>query len=288
MDLQLILRVIWRFKLLVGIGLVLAFALAFLSYYKVSPGGDPMLEPRQSESWESLSTIFVTSRGFPWGSTGEMLPADGKGTDGTEGNAATRTGPDPVHLTGLASLYIRLATSDAVIKEVEKGGKIDEGGVQAFPVSSDDTGRGMQLPMVTLSAQSTSPKAAEDLAARHLKAFISYIEREQVQAGIPREERVVLQVVRQPQAAELLVARKKTRPVIVLVAVMLVVLGMAFALENLRPRVRVLPAQDAFDPPRLAATPPLGAPLRQCARSREGRCAGRSSRSRSPPARCCC
>jgi hypothetical protein len=257
MDLQLILRVLWRFKLLVGIGVVLAFALAFLSYYKVSPGGDPMLAPRQSESWESLSTIFVTSRGFPWGSTGEVLPADGEGTtgdgNGDQATTPTRTGPDPVHLTGLASLYIRLATSDPVIKEVEKGGKIEEGGLQAFPVSSDDTGRGTQLPMVTLSAQSTSPQKAEDLAARHLKAFVGYIERQQVKAGIPPEERVVLETVRKPGKAELLVARKKTRPVIVLVAVMLVVLGLAFALENLRPRVRVLPGQEAFDPPRLAS-----------------------------------
>lgn len=254
MDLQLILRVIWRFKLVVGIGVVLAFLLAFLSYYKVAPGGDPMLEPRQSESWESLSTIFVTSRGFPWGSTGEVLPADGDGTDGTAGDkaATTRTGPDPVHLVGLASLYIRLATSDPVIKEVEKSGPI-VGGLQAFPVSSDDSGRGTQLPMLTLSAQSTSPAAAEQLAARHLKAFVGYIEREQARAGIPPEERVVLQTVRKPQEAELLVARKKTRPVIVLVAVLIVVLGLAFALENLRPRVRVLPAQEAFDTPRLAS-----------------------------------
>ena len=257
MDLQLILRVLWRFKLLVGIGVVLAFVLAFLSYYKVSPGGDPMLEPRQSESWESLSTIFVTSRGFPWGSTGEVSPTDDEATDGTAGDNATtptRTGPDPVHLTGLASLYIRLATSDPVIKEVEKGGQI-VGGLQAFPVSSDDSGRGTQLPMVTLSAQSTSPEKAEDLAARHLKAFVSYIERQQVQAGIPPDERVVLQTVRKPQKAELLVGRKKTRPVIVLVAVLIVVLGLAFALENLRPRVRVLPGQETltFDTPRLAS-----------------------------------
>ena len=89
MDLQLILRVLWRFKLLVGIGVVLAFVLAFLSYYKVSPGGDPMLEPRQSESWESLSTIFVTSRGFPWGSTGEVSPTDDEATDGPAGDNAT-------------------------------------------------------------------------------------------------------------------------------------------------------------------------------------------------------
>jgi hypothetical protein len=250
MDLQLILRVIWRFRVVVGIGFLLAFGLAFLSYYKVTPGGDRMLTPRQSESWESLSTIFVTSRGFPWGSTGVGSAAGTAETDAesdADGSAAARrAGPDPVHLTGLASLYIRLATSDAVIEEVEKSGPI-VGGLQAFPVSSDDTGRGAQLPMVTLAAQSIGPKEAEQLAARHVKAFVSYIEREQQRAGIPPEERVVLQVVRQPQKAELLQGRKKTRPIIVLVAVMIVVLGLAFTLENLRPRgPRALPA-DAID-----------------------------------------
>ena len=251
MDLQLILRVIWRYKLIVGIGVVLAFALAFLSYYKVSPSGDPKLAPRQAETWESLSTIFVTSRGFPWGSTGAPnapAAADSADATGTAEQPPAEVGPDPVHLTALAALYIRLATSDPVIKEMEKSGPVD-GELQAFPVASDDSGRGTELPMLTLSAQATGPEEAKALADRHRKAFIRYIERQQAGAGIPSDERVVLQTVREPTEPELLVGRKKTRPMIVLVAVLIVTLGLAFTLENLRPRVRVLPGQESYDGP---------------------------------------
>lgn len=253
MDLQLILRVIWRFKLIVGVGVLLALALAFLSYYKVSPSGDPKLAPRQSETWESLSTIFVTSRGFPWGSTGspnEPVPTTGDGAEaaGDGEKAAAKVGPDPVHLTALAALYIRLATSDPVIKEMEKSGPV-EGELQAYPVASDDSGRGTQLPMLTLAAQATGPGEARELADRHRRAFIRYIERQQASAGIPSNERVVLQTVREPTEAELLVGRKKSRPMIVLVAVLIVTLGLAFTLENLRPRVRVVPGQESYDGP---------------------------------------
>jgi hypothetical protein len=239
MDLQLLLRVLWRFRVIVGCGLVLAFALAFLSYVKVNPSGDPKLSYRENEQWESLSTLFVTSRGFPWGSIGnpaEQAAADAAAAaDGAEpeeevqGNAL-----DPVHLTALAALYVRLATSDPVLKEMRKP-PAKEGTLQAFPVESTDTGRGEPLPMVTLSAIGVSREQAVALAREHARAFVDYIEREQRRANIPLDERVVIEVVRQPGEPTLLQARKKTRPMVVFVAVMIAVMGLAFALENLRP-----------------------------------------------------
>jgi hypothetical protein len=238
MDLQLILRVLWRFKLLVGCGIVLAVVLAVLSYIKLPTDGK--ITYRQTESWESLSTIFVTSRGFPWGSTGNApevpVPADQAKTDPNV--------LDPVHLTGLAALYVRLATSDQVIKLMERDAPLN-GNLAAYPVASDDNGNGEPLPMVTFAATAASPQAAQDLAKRHVNAFVRYIEAEQQRAGIPRDERVVVEVARQAQPATLLVGRKKTRPMVVFVAVMIAVIGLAFALENVRPRVRVLPGSDA-------------------------------------------
>ena len=50
-----------------------------------------------------------------------------------------------------------------------------------------------------------------------------------------------VEVVRQPQAPTLLVPRKKTRPVIVFLAVAIATFGLAFILENIRPRVRAVP-----------------------------------------------
>jgi hypothetical protein len=238
MDLQLILRVLWRFKLLVSLGVVLAIVLAVLSYIKLPTDGK--IEYRQAESWESLSQIFVTSSGFPWGSTGNApevpVPPEQQKIDPNV--------LDPMHLTGLAALYVRLATSDQVIKLIERDGPLN-GTLAAYPVASGDNGDGDALPMVTFAANAETPKAAESLSQRHVDAFIAYIEAEQRRAGIPRKERVVVDVARQPQPATLLVGRKTTRPMVVFVAVMIAVIGLAFALENLRPRVRVLPGSDA-------------------------------------------
>src|SRR5436190_10665171 len=67
MDIALYMRVMWRFRRLMVTGLILAFALAFLSYVKVSPGGHPTMTYRSDEQWISYSTLFVTQQGFPWG-----------------------------------------------------------------------------------------------------------------------------------------------------------------------------------------------------------------------------
>jgi hypothetical protein len=259
MDLQLILRVVWRFKVLVACGVVLAVALGTLSFVKVSlVGGKPAMEYRQAEQWESLSTLFVTSKGFPWGENGvkkivpqTQTPATGTDPATTDGKTTdpqpTETGPDPGQLVSLAALYVRLATSDPVLDVMKRDGKID-GVLQAFPVASGDNGEGQELPMVTLSAIAGTPEAARQLAGRHAQAFVKYLRHEQAAANIPADERVVIQVVRQPQAPTLLEARKKTRPVVVFVAVMIAVLGLAFMLENVRPRVRMLPAQEGGAP----------------------------------------
>lgn len=246
MDLQLLFRVLWRFRVIVGIGLALAFTLAFMSYVKVNPSGDPKLSYRENEQWESLSTLFVTSRGFPWGSIGNPAMAQEAPVEGEEAEDAIRPNSlDPVHLTGLAALYVRLATSDPVLKEMRKP-PAKEGTLQAFPVQSTDTGRGEPLPMVTLSAIGVSAQQSRALAREHARAFIDYLEREQRRAKIPLDERVVVEVVREPGEATLLQARKKTRPMVVFVAVMIAVMGLAFALENLRPAAP--PRSDHADP----------------------------------------
>jgi hypothetical protein len=251
-DLQIILRVLWRFRLILAIGVILAAVMALLSFFKVDSSGK--LAPRQAEQWESLSTLFITSHGFPWGSIGTpSSPAPSGGTRATA-TPDPSSSLDPAHLTGLAALYIRLATSDPVLNLVTREALTD-GTLQAFPVSSDDSGRGSVLPMLTLSAVAPTPERARQLAARHIRAFVRYIETEQRRAGIPGAQRVVVDVVRRPQQPTLLVGRKTTRPIVVFVAIMTAVIGLAFALENIRPRVRLLPAESA------GAEPPPAEPV---------------------------
>lgn len=227
MDLAHLFRVLWRFKLLVVVGVMLASCLAVVSYVKVEwTDGSTKLTYRDQEQWESLSTIFVTTRGFPWGSV-EFQPAEGSSPSGEL---------DPVALTTAASLYMELATSDEVLQRMLRDAPID-GLLQSFAVRAGRDARGDQLPMITLSAIAATPRGAYELAQRHVKALTEVIRSRQADAGIPSGERVQIEVLRQPQAPVLLEPRKRTRPIVVFMAIMFLVVGIVFVLENLRPRV---------------------------------------------------
>jgi hypothetical protein len=228
MDVQLAVRVLWRFRLLVAIGLVCALGLSIASYYKV-----PSMQPRESEQWESLTTLFVTSRGFPWGQVPESeQQTDGRGTQ-VQGT------PDAGRLSTLASLYMELSTGDAVLRRMAKDGRIN-GIVQSFPVFVARDAGNPALPMITLSAIAATPRESHDLAARHLNAFTGFLADRQRAANIPPADRVVVEVVRAPTPGVLLEPRKKTRPIVVFLTVLVAVVGLAFILENLRPRVRTV------------------------------------------------
>jgi hypothetical protein len=227
-DLALLFRVLWRFKPIVLLGLSLALALSFLSYMKVDFGNGMKLTYRENEQWESLSTLFVTDPDFTLGSVADGGPADADAAAA----AAQR-------MLSLTALYMQLSTADPVLRLMARNGPID-GVVQTFPITSTGDARGDPLPMMTFSAVSTSPQRAHRLARRHINSFLAYLRRDQDRRAVEPAERVQVQIVRQPQAPVLLVPRKKTRPIIVFLTVAIATFGLAFILENMRPRVRAI------------------------------------------------
>lgn len=265
MDLQLFGRVLWRFKVLVVLGLVLAAGLAFLSYVRVElQDGKPVFTYRESESWESLASVFVTSRGFPWGSI------DGGGVEpgtGTGSPDITSPAVDPSRLTTLAAIYMQLAAGDGVRRLMLENGPVD-GIVQTFPVFAANSDA--QLPLITLSAVSATPGQAQALNTRYLDAFLTYMRQQQVSGGIDPDTRVRLQVVREPQRAQLLEGRGLTMPILVFLAVVSAVTALAFVLENLRPLPRPLPANTILPAePRPVPNEPLPAPAEATLAQRE-------------------
>jgi hypothetical protein len=230
MDLALFFRVLWRFKAIVLLGLSLAFALAFLSYVKVDFSNGKMTY-REHEQWESLSTLFVTDPDFTLSSVG------GSGTTDAEAAAAAAQ-----RMLSLTALYMQLATADPVLRIMAKEKPIN-GVVQTFPITSTGDGRGDPLPMMTFSAISSTPAASHELAQRHIKSFLQYLKLDQDRRQVSEAERVKVEIVRQPQAPVLLVPRKKTRPIFVFLTVAIATFGLAFILENMRPRVRALPGE---------------------------------------------
>jgi hypothetical protein len=248
MDLQLYARVLWRFRLLVVGGLLLAVALAFFSYVDVKfDGGKPSFEYRQGEQWESLAQVGVGSRTFDPGSvlTPEIRSSLRPPAENTEQAREQLAQVDPSTLASFPRLmeitiqFLNLATGDAVMKIMNENGPPVRAALQTFPVLSGDAA----VPFITFSAVAASPEVAQEAARRHVEAFKEFVTAQQNAAGIAENERVAITTVKQPQPAALLEGRKKTRPIIVFLAVMTAVIGLLFVLENLRPRVRTVPGR---------------------------------------------
>ena len=249
MDLNLYFRVLWRFKVIVAAGLLLALVLAFLSFANVKLDGlPPSVSHRQAEQWESLATIGVASGSFEPGS---VLTPETRGLLEAPQGDETASGPagsdnlDPAEFASFGRLMevtvqaMALATSDPVKRIMEKGGPID-GALADLPVNAGDS----QVPFITFSAIAATRRrpGAERAPRGGVQRFFSD---RQAAAEIPRNERVVIETANAPQSAVLLEGRKKTRPIIVFLTVMTAVLGLCFVLENVRPRVREVPPTES-------------------------------------------
>src|SRR5436190_21493306 len=108
MDLQLYLRVLSRFRVLIFGGLFLAFVLAVFSYVRVGlSNGSPKLAYRQTQLFQSDSKVFVTQKGFPWGRTTPQYVTTKRGSPPVPAADLTRLG-------NLTVLYAELAKGDQV------------------------------------------------------------------------------------------------------------------------------------------------------------------------------
>jgi hypothetical protein len=229
MDLGLYLRVLWRFRVLVAAGIVFSLGLAFFAQVRVDfDGGTPHFSYRTPLVWGSTSTVLVSERGFPWGASSlqdvEALQRGGQ----PRGPQYT----DPNRFTQLALLYAGLAKSDAVRAIVDRKGGPKGASYSVSPVVRD----GVMLPILAINAWSTSPKDARDLARVATEAFRSYIAKEQEANAIPPERRVKLEVVRSANVPRVISGRSIVRPMFVLIITLAATFGLAFALENFRPR----------------------------------------------------
>jgi len=227
MDLGLYARVMWRFKYLVGAGLVLATVLAFLSYVRVSPDGT--IRYRDSQKWVSYARLAVSEAGFP------------EGALSTQGAKA-----DTSRLASLAIYYANYADSDPVMALMRRDGPVN-GAIQVAPVEATPGNTSDALPLISIAAIATSPATAESLAKRQALALRDYVVQEQVSNRISTNNRVILKLVKTPGTATIFQARSSTLPVVVFLTVLLAAMALAFVLENLRPRIREESSQSRPD-----------------------------------------
>jgi hypothetical protein len=230
MDLTLYGRVLWRFRWLVLSGILVAILLAVLSVAKVSSHG---LSYRKHEVWQSSTTILLTQHGFPWGRT--VVPASQPGATG-----------GPGWLSGLTELYAQFANSDQVKELMLRDGAANDWALTAAPVIP--TGSSSALPVIALAGLADSPTSAVRATLVGRSAFLQYVKSQQVLAAIPKGDRIDLQVLQNVTPPTLVQPRKKTLPVVIFLAVLSATVGLAFVLENARPRVRSVTSLAAPEP----------------------------------------
>jgi DNA-binding CsgD family transcriptional regulator len=238
-DLELYLRVLWRFRKLLLAGFLLATILALLSFVKVDWNG---LSYRENEQWVSRTVVFITEPDFPEGRAvfGQMptTPAEQDPSAGIPEFAS------PSRFTELATLYAPLAAGDDVRAIMLRDGPLN-GKIEAVPVLSPSE---EVLPMVSIGGIATTPEAAVSLSRRGSDAFRQFLEENQAANGIPSDERVILKVIQARGEVELLKGRSLMLPIAVFLTVMLAFVGLAFVFKNLETRSRPLPADAAIGP----------------------------------------
>lgn len=238
MDLALYLRVIWRFRLLVLAGLLLAVVLSLFSYTRVELGdGAPRLTYRDPHIYESRGLLLLTQAGFPLGRAvfDEVVPIE----SGADERSYIPRYADPLQFTHVAVLYADIFMSDEVQKLLEDAAP--NATIRANPVLVDQN---TALPEVEITSVAETPDAAQTGAARAAETFRRYLAREQAANKIKPDNRVVLNVLTRASEPALVSGPPITRPAVVFFAVMSAILALAFVLENLRPRVRPLARHD--------------------------------------------
>lgn len=230
MDLALYLRVLWRFRIIVAAGFLLAVLLAFTAVSKVSfSGGSLKLTPRKVQTWKSDAFLQVTSQNFP---LGRDTPAY---TNGSQRHPSSAKG-DPARLSYLTTVYSQLATNDTVIRQVGiDPTKPEKGTLTVTALSGPAYSNPAILNILDFTATGPTAERAVGLASRSSKAFQSWLVGQQERAGIAPDDRVIAQEYKSATPAERISSTGKTLPVIVFLTVFGATIGLALVLENLRP-----------------------------------------------------
>lgn len=251
MDLSLFARVVWRFRLLVLVGLLLAVVAALGSVVTIrSSHGSASVGLRSKRSYESQISLLVTQPGFPWGSAMQVYAK--------RVNQPVPVG-DPTRLIEATNVYIALANSNDIrnkLRTLGTAGRVTAAPSYAsLPASFQGANLPAQLPVMAITVSADSSRAATNTANLWLRTFRRYIERQQEDAKITPALRLQLQTLTGPTAPAELGKPKITLAVVAFLAVMIVTIGFALVLENVRPRpmLRQAPPATSLHPSRNAA-----------------------------------
>jgi hypothetical protein len=229
------LAVLWRYRLLTALGLLLGIALALMAAFQIGPDG---LERRGAEQWSSTSQIFVTQQGFGWGRA--TLPiAKAPDATGNEAAGSPQTPEelegikfaDPGRFTNLALLYSVISASDEVRGKLPGPPAPEQ--IVAGPL--DPTGKGDNfLPIITLITTDSSPERAIALNNETVDGLKKWLVDEQDRNDIGRKDRVLLSTLSKPSAPVLVAGRSMTPSILAFMLCLIATVALAHILEGVR------------------------------------------------------
>ena len=235
MDIGLYAAVLWRFRWIVLLGMLLALLLTVLSVARFTSEG---LQYRKAETWQAQTTLLLTQPGFP---EGRALFPNRETEPGTEQERSKYSYTDPSRFASLTALYSQFAQSDEVRALVRREGAPVGSLVSAAPVIPPGSNAYTLLPVIALFGTGQSRSDALETTRLGSKAFMAFLDRKAREAEIPESQRVQVDVLAQPREAAVIEPRKKTLPIVVFLTVLTGTVGLVFVLENLRSRVRPVP-----------------------------------------------
>jgi hypothetical protein len=229
--------VIWRFRHVAAAGLALGILVALLTSYQFAWKGGPSFTARGSEVWTAISSILVTQPGFPEGRV--TLPTRQIDTAVTADGvpAAAKNAPpqdqvefaDPARLANLADLYSKFLTSADVLDRIR--GRPKPAQIQASPFAASSNGQ--VLPIIQLTANSGSERAAERLNVAIYKALRSVLKERQSANKIVVGKRVEVKLIDPPNVT-LSSGRSRTMAILGLLLCLIGTLAVVHILEAVR------------------------------------------------------
>ena len=230
MDLRLFLAVIGRFRRLVAAITLLGVVLAVLAYGQPSFSHGFSLKPRGAEIWQSQSELLVTQADDPYGRAQQQYAPGSYKTQ----QPAVAVG-DLSYMASIASLDAELANGDAVQHRIHQ---LDPGGTVSA-ASIENNHELIDLPLVQFTVTAPTSAGASRLARTSAATLQKYVIEQQASANIPVKQRAELVVLQDRTPPKLVHGHKLTLPLLVLFAALAAAVGLAFILENARPRTAV-------------------------------------------------
>ena len=226
MEVPKYLQILWSYKWLLLVGLVVAVIAAFLAGYTWRDGA---IESRATSTYSASTTVLVGSDNQP------LYQAEIPGQPIQEGTTA----PVQQDLTSTAVVYAYLISGTEIQSAVEEiiGEFSDEETVTAVrrttqPGGNEQFPGRLSLPILDVVGVSPDPSRAEDISRTANTVFQSYVVAEQDASSLAPEQRVQLTTINESDAIEGEGSNPAIPIVVTGLGVFLVFVALAFLLYN--------------------------------------------------------